>query len=210
MGLYERQRQFELYTSRSVTVVGCGGVGYWVAKFLAMSGMDKIYLFDPDTIEEHNLNRLDVPERFIGRNKADVTKLAVKTVRPMCSVHAFPYKLQAHTFPKTDWLVDCTDNLDSQIKNQKIADESGSNYVKSGYDGYGITINNRVGEWGEAQDGYVIEPSWVVPAVTVAALTVAKITRFVNSEIATTIPRLLGCTTPGIKKFHSMDQSEHI
>jgi hypothetical protein len=103
-------------------------------------------------------------------------------------------------------LVDCTDNISSQLENQNIADNSKSKYVKAGYDGYGISINNRVGEWGESPDGYIIEPSWVVPAITVAALTVAKITRFTKSEIATTIPNILKSSTPKIEKFHSMNQ----
>ena len=68
-----------------MTIVGLGGIGYWVAKFLAMAGVEKLYVFDFDVIEEHNLNRLDLPSRFVGKNKADVVKIVVSIVAGMNS-----------------------------------------------------------------------------------------------------------------------------
>jgi len=205
MSLYQRQEAFSLNTRQSISVIGCGGVGYWVAKFAAMSGIEKIYLFDPDRLEDHNLNRIDLPEKFVGMNKAEATKISIGSIRKGCSIFSMPFKLQEHTFPRTDWLVDCTDNYKSQIENQNIAGKFKALYTKVGYDGYGISINDRVAEWGEAEDGYTIEPSWVVPASVIAALAVAKIMRFQGREFHSTIPQMLGEKTPTIKKFRSME-----
>ena len=80
MGLYQRQEKLELKTGQSACVVGCGGIGFWVAKFLAMSGVEKLWLFDNDVIEEHNLNRLDLPHKTIGQNKADVVKMMIEAI----------------------------------------------------------------------------------------------------------------------------------
>src|SRR5210317_307108 len=175
MPLYDRQEKLELKTDTSITVVGVGGVGFWVAKFAAMSGIPEIHLFDPDTIETHNLNRLDLPLKFIGKNKADVGRLVISTIRPDCKVKAFGMKLQEYMFSKTAWLVDCTDNFESQEQNYKIATNANSHYMKVGYDGEQFSINDKVAEWGEAEDGYVVIPSWCVPASIVGALAVAKI-----------------------------------
>jgi len=205
MALYDRQEQFKLNKLQSLTIVGCGGVGYWVAKFAAMSGIEKIYLFDPDRLEDHNLNRIDLPEKFVGMNKAEATKISIGAIREGCTVFSMPFKLQEHTFPRTDWLVDCTDNYNSQIENQKIASKYHASYTKVGYDGYGISINDKVAEWGEAEDGYTIEPSWVVPASVIAAMAVAKIMRFQDREFHSTIPQMLGVKTPTIKKIRSME-----
>ena len=60
MDLYKRQEKLVLNQDQSITVVGCGGIGYWVAKFAAMSGIDELWLFDPDTFEDHNFNRIDL------------------------------------------------------------------------------------------------------------------------------------------------------
>jgi len=181
--VYNRQDGLGLNRNMSITCAGCGGVGFWVAKFAAMSGITNIDLFDPDTIEESNLNRLDLPRKFIGMNKAEVTGKFIKSIRPTVIVHAFPFKLQEHTFNKTDWLVDCTDKYDAQVENQRIADLSHCTYMKAGYDGEQYSINNRVAEWGESEDGYTVTPSWVVPSVVVASLTVAKIMKYNNLEV---------------------------
>jgi len=50
MTLYERQETLELTAPKKIAVVGCGGIGYWVAKFLAMSGCEYLELYDPDVI----------------------------------------------------------------------------------------------------------------------------------------------------------------
>ena len=190
MSIYQRQEKIKLNTEQSITVVGCGGIGYWVIKFLAMSGIEKMYAFDPDTIEEHNLNRLDIPEKYIGRNKADIVKLMVNGLRPDCTIYTFPFKFSDIHNTGTDWLVDCTDNYHSQIENQRIANLKGMKYVKAGYDGESISIHNSVAEWGDSEDGYQIVPSWVVPASIVAALTVAKILKYEKSETITNIKSL--------------------
>jgi hypothetical protein len=171
-------------------VVGVGGVGFWVAKFAAMSGISEIHLFDDDTIEYHNLNRLDIPEKFIGRNKAGVGKIVINSIRPDCKVKAFGMRLREYMFPKTDWLIDCTDELKSQEENQSIADKHNARYMKVGYDGESFSINDRVAEWGEAEDGYVVVPSWCVPASIVGALAVAKIVKYPSKEVARTVSGL--------------------
>ena len=185
--LYDRQKTLDLNTHTSITVVGVGGVGFWVAKFAAMSGIQEIHLFDDDTIEYHNLNRLDVPEKFIGRNKAEVGQIIIRSIRPDCNVKAFPMRLKGYMFSNSVWLVDCTDNYESQLENQKIAKEAGSKYMKVGYDGESFSINNKVAEWGEAEDGYVVIPSWCVPASIVGALAVAKIVKYPTREVARTV-----------------------
>jgi len=182
--LYTRQKQLNLDVNQSVTIVGLGGIGFWVAKFLAMAGVEKMYIFDFDVIEEHNLNRLDLPARFVGRNKADIVKLVIETIRPDCSVIAMPFKFNDNHQTGTDWLVDCTDNFASQQENQKISNEQGMRYVKAGYDGEDFSIHNSVAEWGEAVDGYVTIPSYVVPAVLIASMTVAKILKYKTAEFS--------------------------
>jgi molybdopterin/thiamine biosynthesis adenylyltransferase len=189
MPLYDRQETLELKHPKKVAVVGCGGIGYWVAKFLAMSGCEYIELYDPDVLEEHNLNRLDIPYRFLGQNKAEVTKKAIQSVRESCMVYSYPFVF-TDLVSDYDWVIDCTDNSDAQIKNQEISEKIGARYFKAGYDGEGFGIHNAVAEWGESTDGYTIVPSWVVPAVVVAALAVAKVMKYPDKEVISSIPHL--------------------
>lgn len=185
--LYDRQKDLGLNTDIAITVVGVGGVGFWVAKFAAMSGIPKIYLFDPDTIETHNLNRLDLPLKYLGRNKADIARVMINSIRPDCEVKAFATKLRSYMFNSSNWLIDCTDNFKSQEENYEIAKEHSAKYMKVGYDGEHFSINDKIGDWGEAEDGYVVIPSWCVPAAIVGALAVAKIVKYPNKEVARTV-----------------------
>jgi len=175
MGIYDRQEAFNLNVDITVSVIGCGGIGYWVAKLLAMSGVEKLYLYDADVIEETNLNRLDLPIQTLGMNKAGVVKKVINQLRPNCSTYVLPYRFKETLYSDSDYIVDCTDNFASQLEIQEIAKNKGAIYVKAGYDGTHISISNSVAEWGESVDGYTVTPSWCVPAITVAALTVAKI-----------------------------------
>jgi len=189
MGLYQRQEKLKLNQSQTVTVVGCGGIGYWVAKILAMSGIGKIVLYDPDTLEEHNLNRLDIPYRYIGKNKADITKIAIQGIREECIVYSYPFPFN-EMGDKTDWVIDCTDKAKAQTENQEIARKMGAKYFKAGYDGENFGIHNSVAEFGEDGEGYTIVPSWAVPAMIVAALAVAKVMKYEKKEVISSVEKL--------------------
>lgn len=189
MDLYNRQEKLKLTVPKKVAVVGCGGIGYWVAKFLAMSGCEHIELFDPDTLEEHNLNRLDIPLKYIGKNKADITQAAIQELREDCTCYAYPFKF-SDLNTGFEWVIDCTDNSDSQMVNQELARKMGAKYFKAGYDGEGFGIHNTIAEWGESTDGYTIVPSWVCPAVIVASLAVAKVMKYHDMECISSVKHL--------------------
>ena len=189
--LYLRQQEITMNTDLKVCVVGCGGVGYWVAKFLAMSGVNNFKLFDPDTLEIHNLNRLDLPLVVLGKNKAEITKMAIKEIRPEAQVVSLPFPFKGDFLPeKFDIIVDCTDKIESQKVVHDHAKKSGIKYVKVGYDGTHITVANKPATWGESTGGYTITPSWVVPAVTVACLAVGAILKYNGKEISADINNL--------------------
>lgn len=187
MSVYDRQELIEgINTNLKVLVVGAGGIGFHVAKLLAMSGIKELYVFDPDVLEESNLNRLDVTVDYIGKNKSDIVKTIVKQLRPDVKVKAFPFPLKDHTYPRNvDWVIDCTDNHKSQLENQRMADDNGAKYLKAGYDGERMSLNDRVATWdvGDTQDGYYTTPSWAVPAIMIAALAVGKVMKYVGGEM---------------------------
>ena len=55
----------------TVAVVGCGGLGGWIAEALTRMGVGRLLLIDGDCFEENNLNRqLACTEATLGRPKA--------------------------------------------------------------------------------------------------------------------------------------------
>jgi tRNA A37 threonylcarbamoyladenosine dehydratase len=191
MEFYERQKDITMNTKIKVAVIGLGGVGYWVAKFLAMSGVNEFHLFDNDVLEIHNLNRLDLPIATLGMNKADVSKTVIQNIRPDAQVKSIPFKFKPDFLrAKIDMIIDCTDKIASQQELAAYAKSKGIKYMKVGYDGCHITIANKVAGWGETEDGYQITPSWVVPAVMVASMAVGCILKYTGKEISTDISRM--------------------
>jgi len=186
MELYDRQKTLNLSIPESLTIVGCGGVGYYVSKFAAMSGVKKLYLFDPDIIEETNLNRLDLSMEDIGKNKAVIVRELIEKLRPDCYVYGIPFIFQEHLYFESDYIIDCTDKHKTQIEIENIAKKLNTVYIKAGYDGNHITVANSVKNvWSASEEeGYTVTPSWVVPTVVVAAMTVAKIMLHNPGEIS--------------------------
>ena len=191
MSVYERQSDMNLNTNVTVSIAGIGGIGWWATKFLAMSGVPKLYLYDIDVFEEHNLNRIDITKDHLGRNKAEVAEEMVDEIRDDCMVSSYPFKLNANTFFEGDWILDCTDRVDAQEEIFNFAKSKKIKYLKAGYDGIFISLRNTVAQWGVAPDGYTIIPSYVCPAVSVASLAVHKILTNNKNEISSDLDTIL-------------------
>ena len=70
-----------------VAVVGCGGIGSWVAPALAREGVSQLTLIDPDRIERSNLPRLcGACEADVGDSKVAVTAEQCRIANPSCAV----------------------------------------------------------------------------------------------------------------------------
>ena len=188
MDFYNRQESLGLNTNKTIVVIGCGGIGMNAALQLAMAGVKKLIIFDADTIEPHNLNRLPVPASFIGKNKAATAHTFIELMRPDdVEVVHYPFKFNSDMIDMDEVteILDCTDVHEAQLSNQGVADHYDVRYFKAGYDGFSISLNNRVGEWdtGVTPDGYQITPSYCVPAIVIASLAVHKILTDSSQEI---------------------------
>lgn len=86
---YQRNRQTitqegqrELFHSQ-VTVIGCGGLGGYIIEELARLGVGRIVAVDPDTFEEHNLNRqLFSTPANLGTGKVESAFRRVTEINP--------------------------------------------------------------------------------------------------------------------------------
>ena len=77
----------ELLAKKSVLILGCGGVGGYVAEALARSGIGQIILVDYDVVEESNINRQIIAlSSTIGKYKVDVLEERIKDINQDCKV----------------------------------------------------------------------------------------------------------------------------
>jgi len=195
--IYDRQRELALTIPPAVTVAGIGGIGSWVAIFAAMSGVPNLYLFDDDIVEEHNRNRLPFCQGSLSRLKVEVVRDFIAAIRPEAIVVAIPERLDGVLLDiqlsVSNFIIDCTDSPRAQFSIYNSCKESKVAYIRAGYDGTHITITSNVSGWiknDSDEEQYTVRPSWVVPAVTAAALTVGKLEKFFNQEVSLDIAEI--------------------
>lgn len=74
------------FQGKSVHVWGCGGLGSWVAEFIARAGATHITVCDPGVVTGGLLVRQNYTEADIGRTKADALATRLQAVRDDLSV----------------------------------------------------------------------------------------------------------------------------
>jgi molybdopterin/thiamine biosynthesis adenylyltransferase len=90
---FGRQATIDLARAR-IGVVGCGGTGSAMASLLARIGVRRLALFDADTIDETNLNRLQFSSRYdanLSRRKVDVVAEGIATIGLPISIVRVPH-----------------------------------------------------------------------------------------------------------------------
>jgi adenylyltransferase/sulfurtransferase len=107
-------------SAASVLILGVGGLGSPVSMYLASSGVGKVVLCDPDTVDLTNLQRQivhDTPK--VGMPKVESAAETLRRLNPEITVETIPAKLDEATLraqmQSVDVVVDCTDNLDSRL-----------------------------------------------------------------------------------------------
>lgn len=182
--LYSRQKSLALMHYKYVFVVGCGGIGNWVALDLALSGcVQNLYVIDPDVVEESNLNRTIFDYCDIGAYKTDCIARQIVRRRPDQDVNIISEYMTDelvdtiikeifldNSYYHTDiCIVDCRDDIYEDVFrcNCKL--------YKVGYDGVEITIdgNPRLTKvFGQRGGSYTVTPSYICSSQLAANLVV--------------------------------------
>ena len=177
--IYERQDNLSLTVPSSVAIVGVGGVGFYAAYFAAMSGVPRLVLFDSDRLEITNCNRLPYTPSQVGQLKTELAAQFIHTIRPECLVEQMGNATDISLLmARTEWVIDCTDNLATQLSLWKVCTPAGSPiYIRAGYDGTGFTVADSVPEWTTEETptiGYTHDPSCACLSALPALLAVFK------------------------------------
>jgi len=179
--LTDRQKDLYLHVPPTVTVAGVGGIGSWVALFLENVGTREFYIFDPDIIESHNLNRTPYLENQVGQYKVEALKRLMIAKNRDIKVFSFKTKFDPDILLDTPTVViDCTDDYKSQIKINKYCKDKGIEYYRVGTREHHITVTNTVPKWSttdEQEEGTcgVTIPQWIAPQAMAASIVVSKI-----------------------------------
>ena len=117
-GSVSAEEQNRLAASTAV-IVGCGGLGGYVAEELCRVGVGHLTLFDPDVFDMSNCNRqLNALKSSIGEKKVEITAQRLANIGTGCEVtinsDAF---IAPATFKENppDVVLDCLDSIRDRI-----------------------------------------------------------------------------------------------
>lgn len=82
-------------SSKRVAIVGLGSLGSTIAVELAKAGVGELLLFDPDTLEPHNICRHQANIEYLGMPKVDAVEVLLRMINPEIKVEK--YKMDVTT-----------------------------------------------------------------------------------------------------------------
>ncbi|KAK7196074.1 E1-like ubiquitin-activating enzyme [Novymonas esmeraldas] len=84
---------YERIRDKAVAIIGAGGVGSVVAEMLTRCGIGKLLLFDYDTVEMANMNRLFYRPEQQGMKKVEAAKHTLEGINPDTIVEPHAYNI---------------------------------------------------------------------------------------------------------------------
>ncbi|KAK1270815.1 Ubiquitin-like modifier-activating enzyme 5 [Acorus gramineus] len=138
---YERIRDF------SVAIVGIGGVGSVAAEMLTRCGIGRLLLYDYDTVELANMNRLFFRPDQVGMTKTDAAVQTLKDINPdvvlesyslnITTVKGFEVFMESLTNKKfhgsgVDLVLSCVDNYEARMVVNQACNELKQTWMESG------------------------------------------------------------------------------
>lgn len=182
--IYTRQREFLTALPQRVDIVGAGGVGSWTAIFLAMAGVPALRIFDPDTVNLTNLNRLPFSPERQGYLKVNALKASIQSLRPTCKIDAmtclwapdFADLLadSEQTYP--DVIIATTDSAGTRrrvfdwCRSLRRSNLQAPRYIDAGAEGESATCSTSPADFEDPRTGYETVPVWVGSAVSAAIM----------------------------------------
>ena len=105
--------------SKSVFILGIGGVGGYVCEALARSGVGRLVLVDSDIIDVTNINRqIIATHSTVGRKKVEVMKERIFDINPECIVEIYDLFLEDDLSILdrigVDFVIDCCDTVSTK------------------------------------------------------------------------------------------------
>lgn len=140
---------YELIRNFSVAVVGIGGVGSVAAEMLTRCGIGRLLLYDYDTVELANMNRLFFRPEQAGMTKTAAAVQTLAEINPdvilesytinVTTVEGFQKFLDSLTCQSkegrttgVDLVLSCVDNYEARMVVNQACNELGQTWMESG------------------------------------------------------------------------------
>lgn len=111
-----------IISSKSVMVVGIGGVGSWAAEALARSGVGRLVLVDLDVVSESNINRqIHSLSSTLGQDKVEAMADRLRDINPQLQLELIDDFIDTENArsviesTSVDVVLDCADQVAAKI-----------------------------------------------------------------------------------------------
>jgi tRNA threonylcarbamoyladenosine dehydratase len=109
----------EILKNKKICIIGVGGVGSWVAEFLARSAIGSITLIDFDNISLSNANRqVHACDENYGKSKVQAMKQRIYSINKQCKVNVIEEFISAeniYILNGFDYIIDACDDIKAKI-----------------------------------------------------------------------------------------------
>ena len=129
--LWGEEKQ-KLLLTKSVAIIGCGGLGSSLALALGATGIGKIYLVDFDHVSVHNIHRqITFKVQDEGKKKSEVNRCVIEDRCPYVEVESFVESFDefAKRDIQVDLILDATDNLPVRAKIDEYAKSKNTPWI---------------------------------------------------------------------------------
>lgn len=153
----------------TITIVGTGGFGAWLAILAAMAGVRKLILFDHGKVKDTDIARLPFSPSNIGKRKVDVLRQQIIEIRPDAQV-----EVQGRFEPNRDAALlegvvfAGADNLEIERRLAKLTSTRKLRFVSGVYSGLDVGVFTFSPRHLRVMPGPA--PVWVGSSVLVATL----------------------------------------
>lgn len=130
-----------LLRTKTVAVIGCGGLGGYLIELMARIGIGRIIAVDGDVFEQSNLNRqLLSRASLLGTSKAEAAGERVTEINPdvqVCCVHTFLNEDNASDIIRgCDAVLDGLDSIPARRILAKACENAGIPYIHGAITGW--------------------------------------------------------------------------
>eukprot|EP01090_Pellita_catalonica_P000491 TRINITY_DN10343_c0_g1_i1.p1 TRINITY_DN10343_c0_g1~~TRINITY_DN10343_c0_g1_i1.p1 ORF type:complete len:376 (+),score=92.34 TRINITY_DN10343_c0_g1_i1:103-1230(+) len=144
MGIVDNYQRIRDY---SVVIVGLGGVGSVAAEMLTRCGIGKLLLFDYDSVELANMNRLFYRPEQSGMYKTEAAKQTLTNINPDVEFEVFNYNITSVDHwdeflssistggkgkKKVDLVLGCVDNFEARVGINRACLQLNQPWMESG------------------------------------------------------------------------------
>jgi len=197
-----------------VAVAGCGGLGGYIAQFLARMGVGELRLFDPDLFEASNLNRqVFASGETLGMDKTETARQAINGINPSTLVTAYKLDVTGEEARRhlagVDLIADGLDTIKDRARLSSLSRGLGVPMVHATISGFEARImvlwpdGPSFGDLFGSDAESTAESALGTPAVTPAVAAGFQCTQIVRVLLGTLSPKTAPMVHIDLMEMHS-------